>query len=102
MRDGLGEYGEFDIPHGFDLPLLLNEDNDAIGVNSGGLFSFWGVISEEVPRLMARRKCEFMVRLANGELMMSKGRVYKKVGEQYQKGRLVVTYDLAEELAIVK
>lgn len=102
MRDGLGEYGEFEVPQGFELPLLLNDDHDAVGLNSGNLFAFWGMISEEVPRLKARRLCEFMVRLANGELKLDKGRVYKKVGEQYQKGRLVVTYDLAEELAQVK
>src|SRR3990167_4438801 len=97
MKDALGEYGENEVPHGFELPLHLNMDNDAIGLPEGNLFAFWGVISEEVPRLLAKRKCEFMVKLANGELMMSKGRVYKKVGEQYQGGRMVVTFESVEE-----
>ncbi len=98
--DALGEYNEFEVPRDFALPLNVNQEHNAIANSNGELFAFYGVIREEVPRVLAKRKCEFMVKLANGELIMSKGRVYKKVGEQYQKDRLVVTYDEVRELAV--
>ena len=40
----------------------------------------------------ARRKAEFLVKLANGEFVISRGNVLRKASEQWQDGQLVVTF----------
>lgn len=96
MRDALGDYDEFEIPRDFELPVVVNQELNGIASNDGVLFAFFNVIREEVPRLLAKRKCEFLVKLANGEIMISKGKVYKRVSEQYQDGRIVVSFEALE------
>ena len=99
MRDGLGEYDENDMPRDFGLPVVVNQEHNGIADSSGSLFAFFSVIREEVPRLLAKRKCEFLCGLANGRLRMDRGRVFKQVAEQWQDGVLVVTYAAIGEKA---
>ena len=94
MRDDLGEYDDNEIPRDFALPVIVNQEYGGIVDASGTLFAFFNVIREEVPRLLAKRKCEFLCGLANGDIKVSDGKVFKKTSEKSQGGKLVVTYDL--------
>ena len=90
--DELGEYDENAIPDDLKLPLKLDRENDAIAGDDNAVLARFNFSSETVLAGFARRRADFIVRLANGELLWSHGHIVRKVAEQWQDGQLVATF----------
>lgn len=90
--DELGTYDEYAIPEGLNLPLKIDLENDAIVGDDNSIQARYNFSSETVLAGFARRKAEFLVKLANGEFVISRGNVLRKASEQWQDGQLVVTF----------
>ncbi len=90
--DYLGEYDEYAIPHEFQAPLNLAERDNAIACANGKILGTYGFVNESVLLAHAKRRAEFAVMLANGEIIVDHGKVLRRVASQNQEGRIVVTY----------
>ena len=91
--DLLGEYDEFAIPHDFQAPLNVAERDNAIACANGTILGTYGFVNESVLLAHAKRRAEFAVMLANGDIVLDKGRVLKRYGSQWQGDRLLVMYE---------
>lgn len=92
VTDELGEHDENEIPSNLVLPLKIDLYNEALTGADGFVLARHAFSSETAMVIFARRRMEFVVRLANGEIVVSNGTVLKKAGEIWQDGQLVVTY----------
>ncbi len=90
--DYLGEYDEFAIPHEFSVPLNLAERDNAIACGNGKILGTYSFVNESGLLAHAKRRAEFAVKLANGEIMVQDGVVLKRTGSQAKGGRILVTY----------
>jgi|SRR3990167_6365194 len=90
--DELGQYDENEIPANLALPLKLDRINDALAGNDGQIIGRCSFSSELAQRCFDLRRADFVGRLANGEIVVSVGRVLQKTAEQWQDGQLLVTY----------
>lgn len=96
--DELGEYEENEIPEGVEVPLRLDELNDAIVSDDNYILAKYGASIATAELMQARRRAEFLMRMANGDVRImrdSEGvqRVYVIVGETHDdEGFLVVRY----------
>ena len=90
--DFLGEYDENEVPRDFHAPVRVDEKNDAIVGDDNFVMLRYAFTTETVPKGFARRRAEFLCRLANGEIYLCKGAVLRRAEEQWQQDRLVVTY----------
>ena len=90
--DELGVYDENAIPDDLKLPLKLDRENDAISGDDNFVLARFNFSSETVLAGFARRRAEFIVRLANGELLWSHGKILIRAAEQWQDGQMVVTF----------
>ena len=71
--DHLGEYDDEQIPLGLSLPMRLDEGNDAVTFADNTIFSrYGGATIDESVLLQEKRKAEFVLKLANGELIVRK------------------------------
>lgn len=91
--DYLGEYDEYAVPHEFTFPLNLAERDNAIACANGKILGTYSFVNESVLLAHAKRRAEFAIMLANGEIALDKGRVLKRSGSQWQGDRLIVTYE---------
>ena len=91
--DFLGEYDENEVPRDFHAPVRVDEKNDAIVGDDNFVMLRYAFTTETVPKGFARRRAEFLCRMANGEIMVDGGTVYLRTAKQYQQGRFLVTYD---------
>lgn len=90
--DYLGDYNEYAIPHEFHAPLTLAERDCAISCANGKILGTYSFVNESVLLTHAKRRAEFTVLLANGEIIVRAGRVYKRISEQDQEGRILMAY----------
>lgn len=91
--DLLGEYDEDKVPVNLELPLSLNDRDGAIVSGNYRVVAIYAISHELNPRMQERRRAEFICRLANGEIRVDQGQVLRQTNEQWQDGRLVVTYE---------
>ena len=92
--DLLGEYDENKLPENLKLPVGLNDRESAmVGLDNMVLF-LYGISHELNPKMQERRRAEFIARMVNREIIVDRGAVLKNVGEMWQDGRLVVTYEM--------
>jgi len=90
--DYLGEYDEFAVPHQFETPLRLDRDNNAIACANGMIVGTYSFVNEAVLLAHAKRRAEFTIKLANGEIILSGGRVYKQTKMVEKDGVIHATY----------
>src|SRR3990167_1071011 len=98
--DLLGEYDENKLPENFVMPLKLNDNDNAITTDDNRILMIYGFSHELHPRMEERRRGEFVARLVNREIAVDKGIVLHNVGEQWQDGRLVVSYEPVEKTVV--
>ena len=96
MNDEFGEYDEDEMPLGFSCPLSVNRSETAIVNADNHIVAIYGIANETTARMQERRRAEFLVRLANREIVIDGGQVLKNTGEQWQDGRLVISFDPIE------
>ena len=93
-HDQIGTYDDEALPKEFSYPLKVDSGNDAICGANNRIYATYTLASEITHRLLAKRRAEFIVRLANGELIIDyRGFVLKRIDAQLQEGRLIVTYE---------
>lgn len=92
VTDELGERDDNEVPAGLNLPLKVDKFNEALVGSDGVVLSRHAFTSDSAEVVFARRRMEFVARLANGEVMVDRGKVLVKVAEQWQGDRLVVTF----------
>lgn len=92
--DLIGEYDSDTIPFGFELPVDVNGRNNDIHFANHKIAGLFNFASETAEVCKARRRAEFLCRIANGELMVDHGQVYIRTGSQYQEGKMVVSYEI--------
>ena len=100
--DYLGEYDEFAIPHEFQAPLHSDPGNNAIACENGKILGTYNFVNESVLLAHAKRRAEFAVMMANGEIIVDFGKVFKRIGSQYQDGKIVVSYEPIGEVTTVE
>lgn len=96
-----GEYDLYAIPWEFEAPLKSDPQNNAIACANGKVLGTYNFINESVFLAHAKRRAEFAVMLANGEIILHQGTVLKNVGRQVRGDRVILTYaplDQAEEV----
>ena len=95
MKDELGEYEPYEIPRELVLPLHLDERNDAIVGDDNRIICSYFTTNETVPRLYSKRRSEYVMRLANGEIVHHEGKIYVRaehLTHKDQDGTLVMKY----------
>lgn len=90
--DELGTYDENEIPSNLKLPLKLDRSNEAFVSEDGQIIARYSFSSELGQRVSACRRADFVVRLANGEIIVSVGKVLRKIAEQWQDGQMVSVF----------
>lgn len=96
-----GEYDLYAVPWEFQMPLKSDTQNNAIACANGKVLGTYNFINESVFLAHAKRRAEFTVMLANGEIIVHEGEVLKRTGTQKRDGRVIVTYsplDAADEV----
>lgn len=90
--DELGSYDECAIPKDLQLPLKV--DSEALMITGADNFVIgaYSRASELAFAVFDRRRADFIVALANGDIAVSKGVVLRRIAEQWQDDRLVVTF----------
>lgn len=95
----MGTYDDEKMPEGVLLPLSTDEANDAITFADGLICSRYGGLTIEQSVLtLERRKAEFVVKLANGELIVRKDKkgadhVFKRASQIVKNGKIVIEYE---------
>lgn len=103
--DELGAYDDDSIPEGLELPIAINEPEDALTGNDGVIVLPYAIGTNETSiRVQEKRKAEFVMRLANGELIVRKdksgrSRVFKRAGQSMRNGRIVIEFEEVRQLA---
>lgn len=101
-RDEMGDYEENEIPFEFSLPVRVDEENQALMDSEGRIIAIYRFTRDTIDRAHLRRKLDFVVRLANGSIMVDKGEVYERKSVQFQNGEIVVRYSPAGKAEMVE
>ena len=91
--DLLGEYDENKYPETLSLPFKINDHDGAIVSSENKVVLLYGISHELNPRMQERRRAEFITRMLNREIAVDHGVVLRCVSEQWQDGRLVISYE---------
>jgi len=104
--DELGTYDTESLPEGLSLPIALDESNEAIIGNDGVILArYAGETIEQSVLLQEKRKIQFLIKLANGELIVRKDksgndRVFKRVKQFVTKdGKIGMEFEEVKQLA---
>lgn len=95
----MGEYDDEKIPEGVSFPLHIDVDNSAICFENNEILSrYAGATIEESVMLLEKRKAEFVVKVANGELIVRKDkkgadRIFKRSLQSIKSGKIVIEYE---------
>lgn len=102
--DDMGTYEDTAIPLGLSLPLKIDQANESVANEDGTILArYGGGTIESSVLILERRKAEFVVKLANGELLLIKDKkgeshVFKPVQKSLKNGRVVIEYEEIKEL----
>lgn len=102
--DELGTYDDEEIPEGLTFPLGIDLANEAMITGDNVVFSRYAVgASESSYRLQEKRKAEFAVKMANGDLIVlkdksGKDRVFRRVKRTIGKnGNILCEFEEAKK-----
>lgn len=91
--DLMGEYEADAIPFEFQMPVEVNGRNNDIHFANGKIVGLYNFSHERTEVIKAKRRAEFLCRIANGEIIVRNGKVWKKENCEGVDGEaIVLTY----------